>query len=341
MRALAAYRDGIRRVNGALALVAGVSLVTLLTALPLSFVVRGAIETHLGASLAADAAADGASYEWLQEFAAQATGVAATLGPSVAGIGAVLDNVDGVLDNLPLTQGIAGVTAAWLLVWSFLSGGILDRLARQRPVRAPGFFAACGVHFWRFLRLGVVALPVYAFLFAYVHGWLLDDAYEALTRDLSVERTAFAVRLGLYAVFAGLLVLWTTILDFTRVRIVVEDRRSALAGLAAGSRFVRRHLGAVAALYLVNTVALAVAVVLYGLLSPGAPPAGLGGWAALLLGQLYIVARHYLKLVFYGAQLSLFQSALAHAAYTAAPVVVWPDSPAAESIINAEAGSIF
>jgi hypothetical protein len=31
-----------------------------------------------------------------------------------------------------------------------------------------------------------------------------------------------------------------------------------------------------------------------------------------------------------------FQGALAHAAYTAAPPIVWPDSPAAESIINAD-----
>lgn len=322
-------------------LVVGVSLVTLLTALPLSFVVRDAIEAHLGNSLTADAVAEGTSFEWLQEFGAQASGIAATLGPSIAGMGAVLDNVDGLLDNLPLARGIAVVTAAWLLVWSFLSGGILDRLARQRPLRAPGFFAACGVHFWRFLRLGVVALPIYAFLFTYVHGWLLGDAYAALTRDMTVERTAFAIRLVLYGVFGILLVLWTTILDFTRVRIVVEDRRSALAALAAGSRFVRRHLGAVATLYVINGMALALAIVIYFLLSPGAPRAGAAGWVALLVGQIYIVARHYLKLVFYGAQLSLFQSALAHAAYTAAPAVVWPESPAAESIINAEAGSTF
>lgn len=339
MRALAAYRDGMRRVNGALALVAGVSLVTLLTALPVSFVVRDAVEAHLGSSLAADAAAEGATYDWLQEFSGQASGAAATLGPSIAGFGAVLDNLDGLLENQPLNRAVAGVTAAWLVLWSFLSGGILDRLARRRPLRAAGFFAACGAHFWRFLRVGVVALAAYGFLFAYVHGWLLQDAYAALTRDLTVERTAFAVRVALYAGFVTLLVLVTMVLDFARVRIVVEDRRSALAALAAGARFVRRRIGVVAALYLVNALALGGVIALYGLLSPGAPAPGSAGWAALLLGQGYIVARHYLKLVFYGAQLSLFQSALAHAAYTAAPVPVWPDSPAAESITNAEAGS--
>jgi len=47
-----------------------------------------------------------------------------------------------LVDNLPLATTIAGATAAWLVVWSFLSGGVLDRYARQRPTRAAGFFAA-------------------------------------------------------------------------------------------------------------------------------------------------------------------------------------------------------
>jgi hypothetical protein len=44
--------------------------------------------------------------------------------------------------------------------------------------------------------------------------------------------------------------------------------------------------------------------------------------------------RHYVKLLFYASQTAYFQSQLAHAAYTAAPAVVWPDSPAAEAISN-------
>jgi hypothetical protein len=58
--------------------------------------------------------------------------------------------------------------------------------------------------------------------------------------------------------------------------------------------------------------------------------------AVLLIGELYILARHYLKLLFYASQTALFQSALAHAGYTAAPAIVWPDSPAVEAITNAE-----
>ena len=92
---------------------------------------------------------------------------------------------------------IAGATAAWLVLWSFLSGGVLDRYARMRPTRAPGFFAACGTHFWRFLRLGLLAWLVYWVLFTLVHPWLFDDVYPWATRDMTAERSAFAVRAAL------------------------------------------------------------------------------------------------------------------------------------------------
>ena len=48
MSATAAFRDGIRRVNGAPALLAGTFAVTLLVSLPLSYALQGMIAAHLG-----------------------------------------------------------------------------------------------------------------------------------------------------------------------------------------------------------------------------------------------------------------------------------------------------
>ena len=336
MSPLAAFRDGIRRVNSAPLLVAAMFLVTLLVALPLSIALRGMLESHLGRSLAADSAAAGTDLDWWQEFGAQATGLGTTFVPSIIGFGAVLDNVSGLLDNLPLAATIAGATAAWMVVWSFLSGGILDRYARRRPTRSHGFFAACGAHVWRFLRLGVLAWLVYVFLFGTVHPWLFEDLYPVLTGNMNVEREAFAVRLAGYAVFGALLVFVNVLFDYARVRIVVEDRRSALGALVAATRFVRRNGGRVAGLYVLNGAAFLVLVAAYALVAPGAPDSPADLWVAFALGEGYILARHYLKLLFYASATALFQGALAHASYTAAPAVVWPDSPAVESIVNAD-----
>jgi len=340
MTARAAFRDGIRRVNGAPMVLVGMFAVTLFVALPLSYALRGMIASYLGQSLAAESAAAGTDSDWWQEFSAQAVGLGTTFVPSIVGFGAVLDNLSGFLDNIELATTIAGATAAWLVVWSFLSGGVIDRFARGRPTRSHGFFAACGVHFWRFLRVGVVAWLVYAFLFQYVHGWIFTKAFDALTRDVTVERTAFAYRVGGYFVFGLLLVLCNIVFDYARVRIVVEDRRSALGALLAGARFVARHAGPAVGLYGLNAVAFVLLVGIYAAIAPGAPGSGLSAWLVLGLGEAYILARHYLKLLFYASETAFFQGALAHAAYTAAPSVEWPDSPSAETIANADPAAV-
>jgi hypothetical protein len=333
MPVLGAWRDGTRRVNGAPLVLLGMYALTLFVALPLSIALRAMIEDQLGGSLAAETITSGANLDWWQEFSAQAHGLATTFVPSIVGFGAVLENINGIVDNLPMATTIAGITAAWMVIWSFLSGGVIDRYARQRPTRAYGFFAACGTHFWRFLRLGVLAWIAYWVLFALVHDWIFNALYSWITADMTVERTAFLVRLLCYGIFIDLLIIANIVFDYARIRIVVEDRHSAIGALVAGARFVRRH-PATFKLYVLNGILFLILAIAYALLSPGAP-GGAAMWLALLIGQIYILLRHYVKLLFYASQTAFFQAALAHASYTAAPVVVWPDSPAAESIGNA------
>jgi hypothetical protein len=310
--------------------------VTLLVSLPLAYALDTMIAAHLGSSLAAESLASGTNYDWWQEFSAQATGLGTTFVPTVSGFAAVLNNVSRFLDRAPLAATIVGVTAAWMVLWSFLSGGVIDRFARARRTRSQGFFAACGMHVWRLFRLGILAAMVYAVLFGFVHGWIFEDAYEWITHDMTVERTGFAVRLAGYVVFAVLLIACNIVFDYARIRIVVEDRRSAIAATLAAARFIRRHRAGVLGLYGLNAVAFLLLIAVYALVARGAPGSGAAMWIALGLGELYIVGRHYLKLLFYASETAFFQGALAHAAYTAAPVPVWPDSPAAEMIANAD-----
>ena len=86
MSPLGAWRDGIRRVAGAPLIIAGVWLMTTLVGLPLALVMRDDISRHFGASLAAETAASGVNYEWMQEFADQATGLGTTLKPTILGL---------------------------------------------------------------------------------------------------------------------------------------------------------------------------------------------------------------------------------------------------------------
>ena len=313
---------------------AGVFVITLLTAVPLAITLRGQIEAHLGRSVMAGQAADAVNWDWWQEFTSQASGLGTTFTPSVIGFAATLDNVSSVLDGQREIVPVIAALATYLLVWTFLSGGILDRYARQRPTRAHGFFAAAGVFFWRFLRLGVVAGLIYWLLFTYVHTWLFTDLYPRMTRDLAVERTAFFWRAGLYVVFGALLVAANVIVDYAKIRTVVEDRRSVIGSLAAALGFIGRHPGRVFGLYALNALVFLLLIAVWAGVAPGAGGAGLSIWLGFGASQVYVLARLALKLQFLASQTALFQASLAHATYTAAPLPVWPESPAAETITS-------
>ena len=264
----------------------------------------------------------------MQEFSDQATGLGATFKPTIIGFGAVLDNLSAFVDNTEAPGRHRRRRRAYVLLWTFLAGGIIDRLARDHATRAYGFFSASGVFFFRFLRLAAVQLLVYAFLFGVVHGWLFDRVYPRLTHDVTVERTAFFIRVALYLIFGILVAACTVIFDYAKVRAVVEDRRSMIGAIGAALGFIRRHAGAAVGLFLVNFTLFAALVALYGLVAPGAVTM----WLGFGLGQLYIVGRLWVKLVFWASETALFQSRLAHAGYVARPVPAWPDSPAADAI---------
>ncbi len=332
MSPLAACRDGIRRVAGAPLILAGVWLMTTLVGLPLAVAVRGEISSHLGSSLASEPAANGVNYEWMQEFADQATGLGATLRPTILGFGAVLDNLSALLDQTARPLLIVGAAGTYILLWLFVAGGIIDRYARDRATGVHGFFSASGVFFFRFFRLGLVMLAVYGLLFGYLHPWLFDRVYPRLTREVNLEPTAFFIRAGLYLIFGLALGACNLVFDYAKVRAVVEDRRSALGALTSGLRFVRRNAGAAVTLYLLDMGLFAITLAAYGAVAPGAGGVGWTMWIGFAIAQLYILARLCVKLVFWASETALFQGRLAHAGYVAAAKPVWPDSPAAEAI---------
>lgn len=201
-------------------------------------------------------------------------------------------------------------TIAGFLLWTFLSGGILDRYARGRPTRARAFFGACGAHFSPMVRLGLSVILVNA----------------ATNLALGSRETGIYAR----ALVIALLLVFAMVIVYAQIRLVVEDRRSALGALLAGFRFVRRNPASIG-LFVLSVLLLwgATSTVL------AIAPRTLTGWIEIPATALRIGVFAYLVLALYAAAIVLFQSRLAHAGYTAAPPLEWPDSPAAEAITNA------
>jgi hypothetical protein len=328
---IGAFLEGWRRVLRAPVLALGLLAATFATALPLGLTLQHELAAQLGGSLEAERSAYAWNEVWASEFRNQGSSLASTFTHEILGFGGTLAATSALLDAEPLNPTIAAFVAAYVALWVFASGGILDRLARGRPVRTFGFFMACGGFFFRLLRLAVVAGACYWLLFRGLHPWLFGPLYDRWIADLASERQVVLVRIGLYLLFGLLLLTVNLVVDFAKVRAVVEDRRSTLGAIAAALRFVRRRPLRVLWLYVLNLLAAAV---VWRLWLQTAPGAGASTWMALLAGQLYILGRLWAKLAFMASEVVFFQGELAHARYTAAPEPVWPDAAGVEAIRN-------
>ena len=122
------------------------------------------------------------------------------------------------------------------------------------------------------------------------------------------------------------------IFDYAKVRAVVEDRRSMVSAINSAVGFIKRNAGAAVTLFLLNLGVFAVTLGLYALVAPGAGRAGLVMWLGVAAGQLYVLARLWIKLTFWASETALFQARLGHAGYVVRAQPAWPDSPAADAI---------
>jgi hypothetical protein len=281
---LAAFAEGWRRALSARGLVALIVLSTMLVGCPLATVARMGASEPTDSSLA---------------FAHQ-----------LLGFGGGLDLVSVALkrDGPGFVQVFAAV--GFLTFWAFLSGGILDRLARARPLGAAAFFGACGGYLGRIVRLAILTGLVYWIVFERV-----SSSFPAVPA----------------AVFFAALALIGLIVDFAKVRAVVEDRRSALSAIVASLRFIRRRPIRTLTLYALNAL---VVFAVFNLWTRIAPADDASAWIEIVRWTLYLVLQTWTMLAFVASETVFFQHELAHAHYTAAPELVWPDSPAAEAIEN-------
>lgn len=320
MSVLHALLDGARRAGRAWRLLLVLWVVNLLVALPLAVALAHELGSDLGRSLAHRDQLEGLDMGWYGELRAEASPLVRTFGPEILGGGAFFENLErwwsgGVLDAPPL---LVGAGLLYALVWAFLLGGVLERLAWLggkvvARERAAGFFAGCGRHVSRFVLLALLSAVFYYFVYALARsgfGWL-----EEATIDVTSERTV----LLWVAVGAALVVLLLSVVrvvfDYAKIAVVIEDRgdgpfavlRGAFAGLAAGLRFVAaRPLSTLGLYWLIGLAG----VLLLALYSAVAPTGGGGSWLAVilafLLGQLAIVGKLALRLVTLGAETAYF-----------------------------------
>ena len=294
--ALGAFRDGLRRAAAALPLLCGVYALAAAAALAQGF------------------AGGGWTGRWNGPAAVLSGGGVGLAGGDPANLSSSLGALAG---GVPAGMAPAGHAAAWLAVWTFLAGGALDRLARQRRGGCAAFLAACRHHFWPLARLAALAAAAYWFASGALGPWFFGDVAGAPARGEAGGTFTAAVGTARYWFLAACAAAAGLLADYARVRTVVEDRRSMLGAIGAAARFVRRRPAAVALLWLLNTALAGLLLSGCGLLTRAAGAGGPAPWAPFAAGQICMAGQLFTVLVAWASQIAYFQHELAHPTYVA------------------------
>lgn len=197
---------------------------------------------------------------------------------------------------------------AYVLTSTFLSAGFIGTYAKSYRLSFQEFLVEGAKYFGKFFRLALLSLIVYLLLFEIIFDWW-TQSISSWTADESSEMVPFVhymIKNGVAVLVLGFVALC---FDYAKIRMVVDDRISALFAAWAGAQFVVKNFFSTTGLYILLSLIGIVFIVLYALVEGAIDQTGY--WTIVLvflLQQIYLLARLCLKATFYAAQTQLYQA---------------------------------
>lgn len=321
-----AAREGLRRATAAPTLWLWLWLANVLVALPAAWAVTASIQDSIGSSLANETMREGFDMTWYGEYREEARGLERTFGPEVTGAGPFYGNLEGWVTG-GMFRGpaeLVGLGLLYALLWTFLTGGVLEWLRDTSGKFSAGrLLENGGRFFFRFVRLGLLSAVLYFLVFRF-HGWVFSRLDQAL-RDVTSERTVLLASLLGYLLTAVLLLLVHTCFDYAKIATVTEERRSMLVAALRGVGFVLLHPARTLGLVGLWVLASGVLLLIYAGLAPGATQStALAIGLAFVVGQLFVVLKLIARLWLYAGQVAMWRALIDGPAVASAPAGTGP-----------------
>ena len=215
-------------------------------------------------------------------------------------------------------QVIAMIGLVAVPVNTILAGGVLGRLQRgfDQPYPLGNFFRDVNRYAGRLLRLMIIALICYWIVFRLFNqalGGLVND----WLRDSTDDRPVFWARLGVSALLIIGLSLVNLVVDFARVKLVMEGGTSAAVAFLGALGFSLGRLGRALTVYAVPSLCGLAILLVYRAVLPwnlvNSPLAEAGRYrepltlALLFLAQqLVMLGRYWFRVSTWASEWSLY-----------------------------------
>ena len=196
---------------------------------------------------------------------------------------------------------LIGVGLFYVLTNTFLAGGILGVLAREKRFRLRPFLHESANMFGRFARLLLLSLVVLALLYFGVRLAVLSPLRNFA--DSANPDVKFQVQLLSILITLLLIGFWNMLFDYAKITIHSRDIGSVFVGFFSSVRFVLRHPLQTIGLYFLNYVIVAVLFVLYLVLeNQFSNTTAASTYGLLAVQQLFILSRLWMKTSFFASQ---------------------------------------
>jgi hypothetical protein len=207
-----------------------------------------------------------------------------------------------------------------LVLNSVLAGGVLARFkALELKYSLADFFGRTGHYAWRLLRLLVIGLICYWIVFKLVNE-KLGQWVDGRTGNWADDRGVFCARLAVSLLLVVGLGFVNLVMDYARVRLVLEEGTGAIQAFLAALGFSLGRLRRAIGVYVVPSICGLAVLGLYRLLFPwefinatiagGAHvrvPLALAG--LFVVQQLVIFARYWFRVATWASEWAFYSSA--------------------------------
>lgn len=326
---LQSLKLGISKVGRMKRMVFFAWVLNVMLALILALLLFNQLDDYIRPSIREDELLQGFSANWYQtwQLDMQGSELARSVDNSILGYAPFLNHTEAVLaGNIVKAVGrffytliayqsfttpdlLAGLTFLYVLISTFLAGAFIGTYAKDYRLSFTEFLMEGAKYFGRLFRLSLLSLIVYYLLFIWLFDWATNKI-PVWTANEPSEMTPFIYYMVKNSLVLLLLAIVTLCVDYARIRIVVEDRISALVALVAGTRFALRNFRKAFGLYLLLILFGVAFIAIYAMIEKQIPQ---HTYAMILLtfvlGQIYLMARMWLKASFYASQTTLYQNA--------------------------------
>lgn len=310
MKIISALKSGFSKVIKSIKILPIIYIVNICMAMLLAIPMFSSLKNETEMQGVRDSLSTGFDYEWWDEFNFSAKGIEETLQPTlVGGFGPILENLELLLTGEFTRLGLLIFLAAllYISISSFFAGGALAIYEDEKRKYSIGrFFSHSAVYFNRFFSLTLTSIILFVIIYKILHPALFN-LVDYITANFMSERSAYFVNFLGYMVILIVILFINLLLDYAKIVVVVEKRESAWEAVWWALKFIFKHFGKVSGLYLlVGIIGLSVAALFALILSTFTPSTVIILIIAILIQQVYILAKMGIRLCFYACQLDMY-----------------------------------